>query len=186
MSRQRGARTFAAGIVSLVAIACNAAVDSTVTAPEFGAVESGGPASSAQASASPIPDTPTPESPDVEPTTSWRNDAWASAAPMPRPRSGFDAVILGDGTVLVVGDDHDCAPGGASPGSELADIYDPSLDVWHEAQPLNKPRKNATMVTLPDGSAMVIGGVNRDEIPFSSTKILSPESGTWRDGPLLT
>jgi hypothetical protein len=101
-------------------------------------------------------------------------------------RVGFDAVELGDGSVLVVGDDHACIPGGAESGSERAEVYEPAIDRWVEIESLNKPRKIPATVALADGSAMVIGGVNADDVPFSSTKILSPATRTWTDGPLLT
>ncbi len=131
-----------------------------------------------------------PGSPSVPPTAAPSTpnpDAgiWRAAAPMNVGRVGFDAVELGDGSVLVVGDDHACVPGGAEPGSERAEIYEPAADRWVEIQSLNKPRKIAATVPLADGSAMVIGGVNEEDVPFSSTKILSPSTRTWTDGPLL-
>lgn len=110
---------------------------------------------------------------------------WVPAAPMLSGRHGFDAVVLGDGTLLAVGDDYSCQPGGAVGGSERADLYDPSSDTWTEADGLNKPRKAPATVGLRDGSAMVIGGINSDDYPFSSTKIFSPETREWSDGPLL-
>jgi hypothetical protein len=94
-------------------------------------------------------------------------------------------VALGDGTVLVVGDDFDCQPGGAHPGSERAERYDPAADAWLDVQSLNNPRKTPATVVLRDGSAMVLGGVNANDVSFSSTKVFSPATGKWRDGPLL-
>jgi hypothetical protein len=110
---------------------------------------------------------------------------WVPAAPMLSARHGFDAVVLGDGTLLAVGDDYSCQPGGAVPGSERADLYHPDSDTWTEADSLNKPRKTPATVGLRDGSAMVIGGLNGDDYPFSSTKIFSAETREWSDGPLL-
>lgn len=100
-------------------------------------------------------------------------------------RVGFDAVVLGDGSVLVVGDDHACIPGGAEAGSERAEVYEPAHDRWVEVESLNKPRKIPATVGLADGSAMVIGGINIDDVSFSSTKIFSSTARTWADGPLL-
>jgi hypothetical protein len=110
---------------------------------------------------------------------------------MPREREGFDAVVLGDGTVLVVGNDgdpwaDDGYESGAEPGSELVDLYDPVTDAWTSADSLNKPRKWGATLALPDGSAMVLGGVNSEAEPFSSTKIFSPASRSWASGPLMT
>jgi hypothetical protein len=71
------------------------------------------------------------------------------------------------------------------PGSERAEVYDPTLDVWREVGSLNKPRKMPSTVGLPDGTAIVIGGINTDDVSFSSTKVYSPSTDSWSDGPLL-
>ena len=65
-------------------------------------------------------------------------------------------------------------------------LNDPATDTWVAAESLNKPRRWATTVALPNGSAMVLGGVNSDAEPFSSTKIISPATRTWTSGPLMT
>ena len=130
---------------------------------------------------------PVPTSASVGATATVRTHVgeWQSVAPMHRPRNGFDAVVLAGGTVLAVGDDHSCQPGGAVPGSETAEVYDPGKDVWNVVDSLNKPRKTPATVVLPDGSALVIGGLNADEVGFSSTKRFDPTTTTWADGPLL-
>jgi hypothetical protein len=107
------------------------------------------------------------------------------AAPMLRARTGFDSVVLGDGSILAVGDDFACYPGPALPGSERAERYDPGTDTWTEAESLNKPRKSFAMVALAGGGTVVVGGINPDDIPYSSTKIFDTDAGTWSDGPLL-
>jgi hypothetical protein len=71
------------------------------------------------------------------------------------------------------------------PGSEEAEVYDPVDDTWTRVEDLNKPRKTPASVVLSDGSVMVIGGLNPDDVPFSSTKIFSPSARTWVDGPLM-
>ena len=104
---------------------------------------------------------------------------------MLRARTGFDSVVLGDGSVLAVGDDFACFPGPALEGSERAERYDPATDTWTEAESLNKPRKTFAMVRLADGRALVIGGLGPEEASYSSTKIFDPATGSWTDGPLL-
>lgn len=100
-------------------------------------------------------------------------------------RTGFDSVVLGDGSVLAVGDDFACFPGPAQEGSERAERYDPATDTWTDAESLNKPRKTFATVRLADGRALVIGGVNAEDASYSSTKLFDPATGTWTDGPLL-
>lgn len=109
---------------------------------------------------------------------------WQAAAPMGRERQGFEAVLLGDGTVLAVGSRSDC-PGGAEPGSEIAEVYDPVANSWSEVESLNRSRKNPAMVGMANGSGLVLGGVNSEDMPFSSTKIFDPVTRAWTDGPLL-
>lgn len=147
-----------------------------------------------EASPAPSPAAPSPPAATVPPRSS--SDvatpapapAWRKTAPMPRERMGFDAVLLGDGMVLVVGNDgnpwaDDYYASGAEPGSELVDLYDPAAGSWSPAEGLNKPRKWGAALALPDGSGMVLGGVNANGQPFSSTKIFSPVTLRWAPGP---
>ena len=94
--------------------------------------------------------------------------------------------MLGDGTVLAVGDDVDCIPQPATPGAETAERFDPVTNAWKKAASLNKPRKSFATAPLSDGRAIVLGGINADDQPFSSTKIFDPKTGRWTDGPLLS
>ena len=103
---------------------------------------------------------------------------------MPRGLVELDAAVLGDGTVLVLGEPT-CTAEGATEGSTRADVYDPSTDSWIEVESLNKPRRLAAAVALHDGSALVAGGMNGQGQAFSSTRIFDPSTRTWRDGGLL-
>ena len=157
----------------LAVSACGPAPDvtappSTSTAPPASTAPTALPTSSPSAAPSPV-----------------AHAEWRSAAPMIRPRTGFDAIVLGDGTVLAVGDDHACYPGPAEAGSERAERYDPASDTWVEIPSLNKPRKEPATVVTAEGLAMVLGGLNDVEQPFSSTKVFKPDTSTWTDGPLM-
>jgi hypothetical protein len=149
----------------------------------------GGPTPTSPPSSSVPPTTAGPSSsPTIQPSTSPSSSPAVRverAAPMLRARTGFDSVVLGDGSVLAVGDDVACLPGPAEPGSERAERYDPVTDTWTEAESLNKPRKTFATVRLADGRALVIGGLNPEEVSYSSTKLFDPATGTWTDGPLL-
>jgi hypothetical protein len=104
---------------------------------------------------------------------------------MVRARTGFDAVLLKDGTIIAVGDDNACLPGPAEPGSERAERYDLATDAWTAVASLNKPRKTFATVALADGRALVLGGINPDDASYSSTKLFDPTTAQWTDGPLL-
>jgi Galactose oxidase, central domain len=154
-------------------------------------VACGAPASSTSPSMSPASSPSMPPASLPSPTVVGSPSALPAfrvdrAAPMLRARTGFDAVLLGDGSILAVGDDFACLPGPAQPGSETAERYDPATDTWTAAQSLNKPRKSFAMVGLADGRALVIGGTNPDDVLYSSTKLFDPGTGEWTDGPLLS
>ena len=121
--------------------------------------------------------------PTSEPTPT-APSGWQPAAPMVYPRIDFRSVLLTDGTLLAVGDDR-CGMAGAHEGSERAEIYDHAADRWTEVGSLNKPRGGPQLVALPEGSAMVLGGVNEQDEEFSSTKVYSPTDRTWSPGPLM-
>lgn len=137
------------------------------------------------AASTPIASPPPTADPTLSPTPSHALSTWVAAAPMLHGRQGFDAVLLGDGTVLAVGDDYACVPGGASDGSQRAELYDPTTDAWIDVEDLNKPRKSFATVALGDGTALVAGGVNADDVPYSSTWVFDPSTRDWRTGGLL-
>lgn len=84
--------------------------------------------------------------------------AWRAAAPMAHPRVMPDAVLLPDGTVLVVnGSDKGHADGGASPVFD-AELYDPMRDEWTRLCNMTIARLyHATALLLPDGRVMTAG-----------------------------
>ena len=146
----------------------------------------GSPSSTARPEATPR-DTATPSasaetSPDAGP--SQLPTGWQRAASMVHPRVEFHSVLLTDGTLLAVGEDA-CVSAGAAQGSERAEVYNPGTDRWTEVGSLNKPRGVPQLVALPDGTAMVLGGVNEQDVAFSSTKVYSPRDRAWSAGPLM-
>ncbi len=168
----RSLRSFATTLAgALIVVACAGPAPATPTTSP--------PPSPAPASPQPTAPTAT-ASPSASPAIRVE-----PAAAMLRARSGFDSVVLGDGSVLAVGDDVACLPGPAEPGSESAERYDPATDTWTTAESLNKARKSFATVVLDDGRALVLGGTNADDQPFSSTKLFDPAIGRWSDGPLL-
>jgi hypothetical protein len=96
--------------------------------------------------------------------------AWARSAPT--------AVRLGDGRVLVLGD-----LGGKYEGvpetSRFAEVWDPATERWSEAEFLPKARGSFAAIDLPDGRALVAGGINADWFSYSSAYVFDPGSARW-------
>lgn len=60
---------------------------------------------------------------------------------------------LSDGRIVLAGGDQPLK------GSTVtAQLYDPSTDSWSELLPMPEPRAAAAVVTLPDGSILIVGG----------------------------
>ena len=168
----RASRLTIVGLALLVIAACNGATPSVSPTPTPTSQPSVTPPSASPSVEVPPSESPTPVA-HVDP-----------AAAMRHPRITFRSVLLTDGTLLAVGDDG-CGLVGARPGSELAEVYDPTADTWTKVGSLNKPRGYGQLVALPAGRAMVLGGVNAADEEFSSTKLYSPSTRKWTDGPLL-
>ena len=100
------------------------------------------------------------------------------------PRLGFRSALLKDGMVLVVGNEA-CVAAGEPTGSNRAEVYEPAANQWSEVGALNKQRAAPALIPLLDGGAMVLGGSNDENEPYSSTKIFSPTGRSWSDGPLM-
>ncbi len=168
-------RRAAAGLAFLFVVGCSPQATDPTGAP------SGSPQPPTGSPSAPPPS----DAPEPSPTSDTADWLVTAVAPMLRARDGFRVLPLGDETILVVGDDGACHPGPAEAGSETSERYDPIADEWTIAASLNKPRKDFAMVPAANGGVMVIGGLNSQDQPYSSTKIFDLDAAVWRDGPLL-
>lgn len=87
--------------------------------------------------------------------------AWARAADMHYPRVNVNAVLLPDGTIMVIGGQR-AGKWNADPQAVLeAEIYDPRSDTWTVTAPMEHPRQyHSIAVLLPDGRVLAAGGVD--------------------------
>jgi hypothetical protein len=99
---------------------------------------------------------------------------------MPVALNEEQAVLLGDGRVLVVGSSLDAT-------ASTALLWDPATANWQTTGALNKQRTQFAMVPLADGRALVTGGLNEAGQSYSSTYIFEPRAGyeTWSKVGLL-
>ena len=92
--------------------------------------------------------------------------SWSRTGDIGPARSGARAVTLTDGRVLLVG--------GSGPDSDnaplaRAEIYDPASELWLAAGVLALPREDFALVALPDGGALVVGGISGGETAAATT-----------------
>lgn len=119
---------------------------------------------------------------------------WEAAASMTLGRLHVQAVRLGDGSVLVAGDDRsDCV----AADSVATEVWTPPSAAWTAGPSLNAPRAEFALVPAGSGGALVVGGVNAGLGPdadreghqsYSSTYLFSPAqaSAGWQRQGLLT
>jgi hypothetical protein len=101
------------------------------------------------------------------------------------PRAYFNAVLLRDGRVLVMGGMSSDLP---NPNIEAsAEIYDPALGRFLPAGPMNVSRFKHGVALLPDGKVLVLGGQTGSSYGerLASTKIFDPATGKFQRGPQM-
>lgn len=107
---------------------------------------------------------------------------WSPTGSMLETRESHDAVLLGNGRVLVVGGWR-MAPDGTSAPSTTAEIYDPATETWSAVESPAFSHLNSPAVRLPSGRVLVLGG---DETG-SRCEVYDPATNTWSEtGPLVT
>jgi N-acetylneuraminic acid mutarotase len=97
---------------------------------------------------------------------------WSEVAEMQTRRQSGGAVLLGDGTVLVIGGSSGVAV------EAKAEYYVADDDTWVEVAPMSQARKFHTVTQMIDGRVLVAGGQTR-EAALASTEIYDPSDGTW-------
>jgi N-acetylneuraminic acid mutarotase len=101
---------------------------------------------------------------------------WSSAAPLPAPRGGHAAVVLG-GKIHVLG--------GGNSQSTLADhsVYDPGTNTWSEAAPLPRSEGSVAAVVF-DGRLYAIGGRSGFD-DFGEVYVYDATHDRWTHGPSI-
>jgi hypothetical protein len=90
---------------------------------------------------------------------------------MASPRVGATAVLLKDGTVLVVG-------GNSAPWPPGVERYDPRTGEWATTGAMITPRMQFAAARLLDGRVLVAGG-GGDPGVLASAELYDPDTGSW-------
>lgn len=162
----------------VTALALVAGCQSATATPVPSAGQSEEPSDTTQTT---LPSSPTPNA-----TPSDLGGPWAEAGTMAAARTGH-ALLLGDGRVLVVGDELGLGRETVSDQSVKAELWDPATGVWRMTASLSSPRADFAAVRLADGRVLVIGGRNQDDQSFSSAVVYDPRPGheSWAKVGLL-
>jgi N-acetylneuraminic acid mutarotase len=117
---------------------------------------------------------------DIEPRAEVFNPddgTWARAGDPNYDRSGHTAILLNDGSVLVLGGYVCCTS-----WTRSTELYKPSDGPWYFTDAMESDRAGHTATLLDDGRVLVAGGFHRDDNQYSvlgSAELYDPLSGGW-------
>ncbi|GAB3141283.1 hypothetical protein GCM10027258_23620 [Amycolatopsis stemonae] len=109
---------------------------------------------------------------------------WVVTGSLAQARTGHQATLLPDGTVLVTGGDPVVAPDGTLDphGLATAERYDPKDGTWRPAAPMpGGGRTGHRALLLGSGLVLVTGGTGTPErtAGYRSALLYHPETDTW-------
>lgn len=109
---------------------------------------------------------------------------WRETGKLIEGREWHSAVKLGNGKVLVSGGLKTFGEYSYEPLSSC-EIYDPELETWSQAAPMNYTRYSHSSLLLPNNKILVIGGLSTYVNGsmggnLSNCEIYDPELNTWQ------
>ncbi len=107
-----------------------------------------------------------------------RSGKWSQAASLPKPLYVQSAALMPDGRVLVAGGWWSTSNSDPSHGN--VQIYDPVANNWTMTGSLVTPRAQFSLVPLPDGRFLAMGGVDPSYHTLASSEIYDPATGAWQ------
>ena len=84
-------------------------------------------------------------------------------------RAAATATLLGDGRVLVAGEQQHAAP----PVVSSAELYDPASGTWSSAGDMTTTRYHQAAVLLPDGRVLMVGGLTDIPNPTAASDLFT-------------
>ena len=100
---------------------------------------------------------------------------FAKTGPLEQAREGFNATLLQDGRVLVVGG----AGGAGDMPLASAEIYDPETGKFTATGSMSAPRVSFSSTLLSDGRVLIAGGSDTGDPYVASAEIYDPATGKF-------
>ncbi len=101
---------------------------------------------------------------------------WHVTTPMSTPRCLHTSTLLPDGRVIVIGGYSTASvPTGTS--IDTTEIYDPTTGGWSFGPPLNTARRRHVIAPLPDGTLLIIGGIDATDNSITDVEVYDPALG---------
>lgn len=162
-------------IVSLSLAGCDRAVVPDASPPPIPTVSGSPPGQSSE------------PSPSASVASLAQAAVWLDAGVLREARNAAHVVVVGTGEVLVVGSDW-AQCGAATNGSDSVESGDPLTGVWEKTTSLPSPRDGPAVVALPDGRALLTGGMSGENVgpsAYSSTYVFDVTTRVWSRSGLL-
>ena len=133
---------------------------------------------------------PSPEDGTDEGATQARSNQasigeFASGPDMKSRRERFATVKMSDGRLLAVGGRAVGLQAQSGNFNETAEVFDPAATEWTFTSDMSEQRRSPALFELPDGRAMVAGGLSGQREPLASTEFWDPATGEWSTGPAM-
>ncbi len=93
-------------------------------------------------------------------------------------RSSHSALLLDDGTVLVVAGRGKGGPRGPRL-FPFTEVYDPAIGEWADSGELDEEREFFTLIALSDGRILAAGGTNIQLDTTQTAEVRDPDTGEW-------
>jgi len=106
-----------------------------------------------------------------------KTNTWRETSPLPTPLYTHAATLLSDGRVLVTGGFSGSADN--SPGLDTTFTYDPATAQWSTAAAMSDARAEHTMLRLPDGRVLALGGLDQNNDVLRTVEIYDPAVNAW-------
>jgi len=117
-----------------------------------------------------------------DPTT----NSWTGVASLNRARGWLAATVGTDGSIYAIGGEVVNATHTAYVEAGTVERYDPSVNTWTVATPLNTPRARLSAATGADGTIYAIGGAADAKFdPVTTVERYDPTSNTWSNAASL-